>query len=90
MGRPWPKPTLVERSGRSPVDDRRRAPVHHCWVEDAAEPPGRHAGLLLEWRRDDERWMGLVAYVVQEAADGGVRLVQRWVPAALLAPITGE
>lgn len=53
----------------------------HCWVVDAPGHPGRWPGVLLEWRRTDRGWRGLVAYVMPEPYGDGVRLVERWLPA---------
>jgi hypothetical protein len=68
--------------------------VRHCWVVDAPGHAGRYPGLLLEWRREQEDWAGLVAYVMPEpgpdpaaAAPARVRLVQRWLPASCLRPV---
>jgi hypothetical protein len=86
-------PSLEERSQAS---RQRSAPSpesgvlaahHHVWVTDAPGHPGRYAGLLLEWRRHDGQWLGLVAYVMPEPHEQRVRLVQRWVPAAVLSPV---
>ncbi|MDQ1630857.1 MAG: hypothetical protein QOJ32_2110 [Frankiaceae bacterium] len=65
----------------------RPAAVHHCWVDDAPGHPGRHPGLLLEWRREQQRWLGLVAYVMPDLQSDRVRLVQRWLPGVYLTPI---
>jgi len=56
----------------------------HCWVVDSPGHPGRWPGLLLEWRRSERGWDGLVAYVIPEPHDNGVRLVERWVGATHL------
>ena len=53
----------------------------HCWVVDSPGHPGRWPGVLLEWRRSDRGWDGLVVYVIPEPHGDGVRLVERWVDA---------
>ena len=89
MGRAWTSGksassgTLADRSGPGP--DERAALSPHCWVRESPGSTERHAGLLLEWRREGGRWLGLVAYVQREERDR-VRLTQRWVPADLLEP----
>jgi hypothetical protein len=40
--------------------------------------------VLLEWRRTNRGWDGLVAYVIPEPSGDGVRLVERWVAASHL------
>jgi hypothetical protein len=56
----------------------------HCWVVDSPGHPGSWSGVLLEWRRADQAWEGLVAYVIPEPCGRGVRLVERWVDAVHL------
>ena len=94
MGRAWTagtsaaSETLADRSGRDPVRsgrDERAALSHHCWVRESPGGTERHAGLLLEWRRDGARWFGLVIYVQRDERNR-FRLTQRWVPADLLEP----
>ena len=67
---------------------RRERPVviRHCWVSGLPGSPGRHPGLLAEWRHDaaSGRWLGRVVYAVDE--HGRVVLVERWVPAEHLTP----
>ena len=58
----------------------------HCWVADAQG--NRHPGLLLEWRKQDTGWVGLVTYVMADDA-GGFSLVQEWVGSEALKPLTG-
>lgn len=95
-------PTLADRlaaSGRStppaappdaPADSegRRERPVavRHCWVTGLPGAPGRHPGLLAEWRHDagSGAWHGRVVYAVDE--HGRIVLVERWVPAEHLSP----
>lgn len=86
----------MSRSRGAPLCDRVRvgAPAvsaaateaggRHCWVVDSPGHPGRWPGVLLEWRRHQLRWDGLVAYVIPEPQGAGVRLVERWVDAAHL------
>ena len=87
------RPTLAERStgGAGPeeraADPARPRPVstRHCWVSDLPALPGRHAALLVEWRRGpDEQWQARVVYAVVE--DDSPVLVEAWVPAAHLTP----
>jgi hypothetical protein len=87
MGRPWSGPTLADRSppATGPPSDR-VALTPHCWVVDVPDHPGRYAGLLLEWRRDGRRWVGLVAFVLPESTGERVRLLQQWLPAECLKP----
>jgi hypothetical protein len=90
-------PTLADRTAASapsgrPVPDgaegSRERPVvtRHCWVAGLPGSPGRHPGLLAEWRHDTSsgRWLGRVVYAVDE--QGRVVLVERWVPAEHLTP----
>ena len=53
----------------------------HCWVVDSPGHPGRWPGVLLEWRRADPGWAGLVAYVIPEPHGHGVSLAERWIGA---------
>ena len=90
-------PTLADRlaaSTRAPQppsegpDAARERPVvtRHCWVAGLPDSPGRHPGLLAEWRHDQAtgRWLGRVVYAVDE--HGRVVLVERWIPAQHLTP----
>jgi hypothetical protein len=87
MGRPWSRPTLAERSRKSgDAEPQNAATSHHCWVADPPDQPGRYAGLLLQWRREHDQWLGLVVFVIPEPRGDRVRLVQRWLPADRLAP----
>lgn len=47
--------------------------ARHCWVSDEGL---LHPGLLLEWRQQDGRWEGLVAFVRTD--EQGFALVQAW------------
>lgn len=70
-------PSLAERSG-SAGKARTPAGACHCWVIGSSGV--RYPGLLLEWRRRDDRWQGLVAYLrVEEPA--GCSMVQGWLDA---------
>jgi hypothetical protein len=97
MGRSWSVARVADRSWSSadpsiaaePADPNRperTALTPHCWVTAAPEHPGRHAGLLLEWRREGTGWLGLVTYVVPEERHERVRLIQQWLPATCLSP----
>jgi hypothetical protein len=72
-------PTLAERSGLAAAE-RTPAGACHCWV--IGDGGARHPGLLLEWRRQAGRWLGLVAYL-QIDEQGGYALVQTWLDADL-------
>ncbi|NAZ86870.1 hypothetical protein [Kineococcus indalonis] len=60
-----------------------RTAVVHCWVRTPRD--GTRPGVLMAWRRDGERWLGRVAYVLLDRAGRPV-LVDGWVPAAVLSP----
>jgi hypothetical protein len=90
-------PTLADRLAASTrtvppaadeVEGARERPVvtRHCWVSGLPGAPGRHPGLLAEWRHDPGtgRWLGRVVYAVDES--GRVVLVERWIPAEHLTP----
>jgi hypothetical protein len=90
-------PTLADRLAASArpapavpegAEGARERPVvtRHCWVAGLSGSPGRHPGLLAEWRHDSSsgRWLGRVVYAVDE--HGRVVLVERWVPAEHLTP----
>ena len=57
--------------------------VKHVWVVTAA---GRHAGLLLEWRRWEGGWRGRVLRPVEEA--DGWAVAEEWLDASVLQPAT--
>ena len=91
-------PTLADRLAAStgpPAPPAADAPepsrerpvvVRHCWVSGLPGSPGRHPGLLAEWRHDRStgRWSGRVVYALDE--QGRVVLVERWLPAEHLTP----
>src|SRR5207302_3297125 len=79
-------PTLAERVGNT-QSARQGEDARHCWVIDASGHPGRWPGLLLEWRRGEEGWLGRVAYAIPDLEHASARLVERWLPAQFL---TGE
>lgn len=55
--------------------------VHHVWVRPVHSPT-ESAGLVLEWRRDDEgEWQALVTYVEPRG-----RVVTEWLQAGHLRP----
>lgn len=64
-----------------------RPAARHCWVTSPDVPPSSWPGLLVEWRRDAAgAWLGRVVYVVDD--DGASVLVESWLPAAALTPVT--
>jgi hypothetical protein len=85
MGRREPRerrelsPNLAERS-RNRANTRPVAGSRHCWVLDEG---AQHPGLLLEWRQQEGRWQGLVAFV--RADDAGFALVQAWLDSQQLS-----
>ncbi len=60
--------------------------VRHCWVSGVPGSPGRHPGLLAEWRHDPATgsWSGRVVYALDD--HGRAVLVERWVQAEHLTP----
>ena len=72
-------PNLAERS-RGRANTRPVAGSRHCWVLDEG---AQHPGLLLEWRQQEGRWQGLVAFV--RADDAGFALVQAWLDSQQLS-----
>ena len=74
-------PNLAERSrNRNRASTRPVAGSRHCWVLDEG---AQHPGLLLEWRQQEGRWQGLVAFV--RADDAGFALVQAWLDSQQLS-----
>lgn len=79
------------RSGRTRLVDRLDGPptpappsppqVKHVWVTNA---DGRHAGLLLRWRKVASGWQGYVTHPV--LGPDGWALVDEWLPAEQLEP----
>ncbi|MDP9397871.1 MAG: hypothetical protein M3P96_08670 [Actinomycetota bacterium] len=56
-------------------------------MSDLPGDPGRWPGLLAEWsQREGGAWFGRVVYAVVDA--GRVVLVEAWVPAEHLQPVT--
>lgn len=61
--------------------------ARHCWVVGLPHSSGRWPGLLLAWcHRPDGTWAGHVSYAVLDR--GALVLVQAWVPAAYLRPVS--
>ena len=86
-------PTLSERSAasRPPVTSKqvdRPSGARHCWVLGLPGVPDKCPGLLAEWVRRQDGWVGRVTYAVQDDADSDVVLVEAWVPAEHLQPTT--
>jgi hypothetical protein len=79
MGRRERMPNLAERS-RGMTSPGSVAGSRHCWVFDEG---AQHPGLLLEWRQQDGRWQGLVAFV--RADTSGFALVQAWLDSQQLS-----
>ena len=60
-------------------------PARHCWVKAPVDAGDPRPGLLLEWRRDDERhWEGRVVYAAQ-LRPGAWTTVEEWLAADLLS-----
>jgi hypothetical protein len=79
MGRRERSPNLAERS-REMASSGAVAGSRHCWVLDEG---AQHPGLLLEWRQQDGKWQGLVAFV--RADTTGFALVQAWLDSRQLS-----
>jgi hypothetical protein len=63
-------------------------PARHCWADPPGHP-GPWPGLVVEWRRsDDGGWEGRCVYVIDGGDASGPRLVERWLPARCLTPVT--
>ena len=56
----------------------------HCWVVDAPGLPGTRAGLLVEWLRVYDVWLGRVAVVLNDGA-----ILQQQIEAQYLRPLEG-
>jgi hypothetical protein len=82
----WPP---ERRTGRRVGADRPDEALHvgrHCWVVDwPLAPPGRHPGVLVEWRRDARGWFGRTAVVIP--GESGPILLEAWLPADRLRPL---
>ncbi len=61
----------------------RRLPTH-CWVTDCPAAPGRHPGILLNWRKRPEGWQGFV--VVAVGSDDDPAVLTLWLPGDYLQP----
>jgi hypothetical protein len=74
------------------ANSQARAPGQHVWVVDALGQPGRWPGLLVEWRRTPEDgWEARVVYATAEPGGAATaRVIERWLPAAVLEPITPD
>jgi hypothetical protein len=79
MGRREQGPSLASRKREQP-DTRPVAGSRHCWVSDEGD---QHPGLLLEWRQQDGKWQGLVAFVRSD--ETGFALVQAWIDSQQLS-----
>jgi hypothetical protein len=84
MGRRAAGPPLSARIGTRHGGER-LATGRHVWVDEPPDRPGRHPGLLLEWRQDGAGRAGRVAFAVLDV-DRQVVLIQRWLPADHLSP----
>lgn len=61
-------------------------PSRHCWVTAPVDGNGSpRPGLLLEWKREGEQWMGRVVYAA-ELRSGQWSVIDEWLPAMFLAP----
>ncbi len=56
----------------------------HVWVVEPPSMPGKHPGLLIEWRQGRDGWHGLTVYVVDSPT--GRATVQEWLASAYLEP----
>ncbi|MGF1652435.1 MAG: hypothetical protein ACFCUP_03830 [Actinomycetales bacterium] len=83
----------IARSGTVPLPPRqpptgregRADPPLHCWVSHPADPvTDRSPGVLVEWRHRDDRWWGLVVFVIEDG--GHPAVVTRLLPAEVLSP----
>jgi hypothetical protein len=77
---------IVPLPSRQPAQDRegRVEPPLHCWVSHPARAAGPSPGVLVEWRHRDNRWWGLVVFVVEDG--GQPTVVTRLLPAEVLSP----
>ncbi len=65
--------------------NRPRPSGQHCWVTVPATPSRPQAGLLIDWRRDEDGWWGRVV-LSSTAADGRPIVTDAWLPADRLRP----
>lgn len=91
--RPTRGPSLAERTDARRTEEatagaqEETAPrpwPRHCWVHPADGGP-RLPGLLLEWRRDGQTWLGRVAIGTLDD-QGRALLLEQWLRAAQLEP----
>lgn len=74
--------SLGERTAISqPSTTNRR----HCWVTGPSSAPGPWPGLVVEWRRDGDTWLGRVVYVVTD--EEPPVLVEAWLSASQLRAV---
>jgi hypothetical protein len=78
---------LAERSSarRGPSPGVCLPPIRHCWVLGHAG--GRLPALLLSWGQRADGWYGRVVHPVEEPA--GWVVVEEWLPASRLEPVSG-
>lgn len=62
------------------------APPRHVWILNLdGEPRHRLAGLLVEWRKTDVGWEGLV--ITRLTEEGAWMTVERWIHEDDLVPV---
>jgi hypothetical protein len=77
-------PALGERAAGAIAAPQAR----HCWADPPGHP-GPWPGLVVEWRRDGAgSWEGRCIYVVEGLDPQGPRVIERWVPARCLTPVS--
>jgi hypothetical protein len=77
----------VAAAPAAPAPPTAPAAARHCWADPPGHP-GPWPGLVVEWRRaDGGGWLGRCVYAITEPDGSGVRVVERWLPAACLAPV---
>ncbi len=88
MGRPEHRLTLAERleltRRQQSTSPARPGQPRHVWVVEPPSMPGKHPGLLIEWRQGADGWYGLTVYVVDTPT--GRAAVQEWLASVYLEP----
>lgn len=73
------------RANPAPAASRRTRPSTRHVLVHLPPPAAPVEGLVLDWAREDDRWIALVVYV-EEAEHGNV-ITQRWMVPAALTPL---